>query len=36
MNLGEYNHGWNGGAKNEFIVKTPKNMIFKEIRDMIK
>lgn len=32
----EYNHGWNGGAKNEFIVKTPKNMIFKEIRDMIK
>ena len=32
----EYNHGWNGGVKNEFIVKTPKNMIFKEIRDMIK
>jgi hormone-sensitive lipase len=31
----EYNHGWNGGVKNEFIVKVPRNMVFKEIRDMI-
>ena len=32
----EYNHGWNGGVKDEFIINTPKKILFKEINEMIK
>ena len=31
----EYNHGWNGGVKDEFIINTPKKILFKEINEMI-
>ena len=32
----EYNHGFIGGKKNEFLVNTPYKIIFKEIRDILK
>ena len=31
----EYNHAWNGGVKNEFLVNTPTKIVFQEIREVI-
>ena len=31
----EYNHGWNGGAKSEFLLKIPRDLLFLEVRDIL-
>ena len=31
----EYNHGWNGGEKNEFLVNTPTILLYKEIGNFL-
>jgi len=31
----EYNHGWNGFVKTEFLLKIPKEILFLEIKDIL-
>ena len=31
----EYNHGWNGFVKDEFILKIPRDLLFLEIKDIL-
>ena len=31
----EYNHGWNGFAKTEFLLKIPREILFLEIKDIL-
>ena len=31
----EYNHGWNGGVKSEFLLKIPRDLLFIEIKDIL-
>ena len=31
----EYNHGWNGGVKSEFLLKIPRDLLFLEIKDIL-
>ena len=31
----EYNHGWNGAVKDEYILKIPRELLFLEIKDIL-
>ena len=31
----EYNHGWYGGVKSEFLLKIPNDLLFLEIKDIL-
>jgi hypothetical protein len=31
----EYNHGWNGGVKSEFLLKIPTDLLLLEIKDIL-